>query len=93
MKKYKTSLFKCVQCRWPNPQREKDGTGKTLPCQWGFGKKHRVQLLSVEPVSKAMGVCRFPLNYTLFSFPTASADLNLWICIHLLSNQKKDTQK
>lgn len=36
-----------------------------------------------------MGFCRFPLNYTLLAFSTASADLNLWICIHLLSNQKR----
>ena len=88
-RKWKISLFKCAQSRRPIPQHEIDAVGRRLPCKCGLSKKTQGTIAFSGASQQSHGFCRFPLNYTLLFSSTASADLNLWICLHLLSSQKR----
>lgn len=76
----------CSKLRANFPAQERRCWQK-VPLRMGIRQENRTELLSVEPVSKTMGFCRFSLNYTLLSFYTARADLNL--NMHAFTEQPK----
>lgn len=71
-----------LQAERPIPQHGLRCCWQKAPLQMGIRQEKQDRMHSVELVSKAIGFCRFPLNYILLSFSTASVDLNLYAYIY-----------